>query len=56
MLPHTAGPQVWAEAIRAADHHALGEQARQRAARFTRPRLPDLEALGIYPAANASST
>ncbi|MEU2625261.1 glycosyltransferase family 4 protein [Streptomyces sp. NPDC007157] len=56
VLPHTAGTQAWADAIRTADHHALGELARQRAARFTRPRLPELEFLGIYPAANASST
>lgn len=56
VLPPTAGPQAWADAIHTADHHTLGEQARQRAARFTRPRLPDLEALGIYPAVNATST
>ncbi|MET9964897.1 glycosyltransferase [Streptomyces sp. NPDC006356] len=56
VLPHTAGPQVWAEAIRAAGHETLGEQARQQAAHLARPRLPDLETLGIYPAANASST
>ncbi|WP_327596632.1 glycosyltransferase [Streptomyces chartreusis] len=56
VLPHTAGLRAWADAIRTADHHALGEQARQLAASFTRPRLPDLEFLGIYPAANASST
>ncbi|WP_328582374.1 glycosyltransferase [Streptomyces sp. NBC_00370] len=56
VLPHTAGPRAWANAINAADHHALGQQARGHAARLTRPRLPELEALGIYPAANASST
>ncbi|MFG2943213.1 glycosyltransferase [Streptomyces sp. NPDC048282] len=56
VLPHTAGPQTWADTIRAADHQTLGEQARRQAARLARPRLPDLEALGIYPAANTSST
>ncbi|MFI6696292.1 glycosyltransferase [Streptomyces sp. NPDC050433] len=56
VLPHTAGPPAWANAINAADHHALGKQAQGHAARLTRPRLPELEALGIYPAANASST
>ena len=56
VLPVTAGPQAWAEAIRTGDHHALGEQARQRATALARPRLPDLRNLGIYPAANTSST
>jgi glycosyltransferase involved in cell wall biosynthesis len=56
VLPHTAGAQAWSDAIRTANHHALGEKARQRAAGFTRPRLPDLEALGIYPSVKASST
>ncbi|MHC0433815.1 glycosyltransferase [Streptomyces sp. O3] len=56
VLPHTAEPQVWVEAIRTVDHHVLGELARQHAARLARPRLPDLRSLGIYPAANASST
>lgn len=51
-----AGAEEWVEALRAADHHALGEAARQRATAFTRPRLLDLERLGIYPAANAPST
>ncbi|OIK00192.1 glycosyltransferase [Streptomyces monashensis] len=56
VLPAEAGAKEWAQAIRATDHHTLGEQARRRATAFTRPRLPDLERLGIYPAANASST
>ncbi|MCZ4117922.1 glycosyltransferase [Streptomyces sp. H39-S7] len=56
VLPHTAGPQAWADAIRATDHHALGERARQHAAALACPRLPVLEALGIYPSAKASST
>jgi glycosyltransferase involved in cell wall biosynthesis len=56
VLSAEAGAEEWADAIRAADHHTLGEQARQRATAFTSPRLPDLERLGIYPAANASST
>ncbi|MQY36005.1 hypothetical protein SRB17_40010 [Streptomyces sp. RB17] len=56
VLTAEAGAEEWAEAIRATDHHTLGEQARRRATAFTRPRLPDLERLGIYPAANASST
>lgn len=56
VLPHTAGPQPWADAIHAADHETLGAQARRQAARLARPRLPDLQTLGIYPAANASST
>ncbi|WP_236054231.1 glycosyltransferase [Streptomyces musisoli] len=56
VLPAEAGVEEWAQAIRTADHHPLGEQARRRAMAFTRPRLPDLERLGIYPAANASST
>ncbi|MYX31882.1 glycosyltransferase [Streptomyces sp. SID8381] len=47
VLPAEAGAEGWAEAIRTADHHTLGEQARQRATAFTRPRLPDLERLGI---------
>ncbi len=56
VLPHTAGPGAWADVIGTADHHALGEQARQHAAGFAQPRLPDLEALGIYPSVKASST
>ncbi|WP_237533657.1 glycosyltransferase [Streptomyces sp. SID685] len=56
VLPAEAGTEECAEAIRATDHHTLGEQARRRATALTRPRLPDLERLGIYPAANASST
>ncbi|MFF9508113.1 glycosyltransferase [Streptomyces sp. NPDC014724] len=56
VLPHTAGPRAWANAISAAGHHALGKQAQGHAAHLTRPRLPELEALGIYSAANASST
>ncbi|MEY2241478.1 glycosyltransferase family 4 protein [Streptomyces sp. BF23-18] len=56
VLPRTAGPQAWADAIRAAGHETLGEQARQHATRLARPRLPDLKALGIYPATNAPST
>ncbi|MFJ2176827.1 glycosyltransferase [Streptomyces sp. NPDC087851] len=56
VLPHTAGPHAWADVIRAVDHHTLGEEARQHAAGFARPRLPDLEALGIYPSVKASST
>ncbi|NBE49896.1 glycosyltransferase [Streptomyces boluensis] len=56
VLAHTADPQVWTEAIRTTDHHALGALARQHAARFARPRLPDLRSLGIYRAVNASST
>ncbi|QIB42815.1 glycosyltransferase [Streptomyces aureoverticillatus] len=56
VLPRTAGPQAWVEAIRTVDHHTMGKLAQQHAARFTRPRLPDLTSLGIYPAANASST
>ncbi|WP_329386432.1 glycosyltransferase [Streptomyces sp. NBC_01716] len=56
VLPHTAGPPAWANVINAADHHALGKKAQGHAAHLTRPRLPELEALGIYPAANASST
>ncbi|WP_079193224.1 glycosyltransferase family 4 protein [Streptomyces sp. CB02488] len=56
VLPNTTDPQLWADAIRGADHRAAGEEARQRAAGLTRPRLPDLEALGIYPSANAPST
>lgn len=56
LLPHTAGPRDWANAINSAEHHALGQQAQDQAARLTRPKLPELEALGIYPAANASST
>ncbi|MEV8070854.1 glycosyltransferase [Streptomyces sp. NPDC085995] len=55
-LSAEAGVEEWVEALRAADHHILGEEARQRATAFTRPRLPALERLGIYPAANASST
>ncbi|WP_328763165.1 MULTISPECIES: glycosyltransferase [unclassified Streptomyces] len=47
VLPHTAGPETWARAIREADHQALGTQARQRAAQLTRPCLPELQALGI---------
>ncbi|MGX1851699.1 glycosyltransferase family 4 protein [Streptomyces sp. NPDC055299] len=56
VLPHTADPQTWADTIRTTDHYTLGAQARQHAAEFTRPRLPALEALGIYPSANAAST
>ncbi|MFF3273129.1 glycosyltransferase [Streptomyces chrestomyceticus] len=56
VLPATAGPQEWANAIRTADHHILGQQARQRAEQLARPRLPALESLGIYPSANARST
>ncbi|MFE1959039.1 glycosyltransferase family 4 protein [Streptomyces sp. NPDC059479] len=56
VLPRVAEPQAWADAIRSTDHQSLGEQARQHAARFTQPRLPTLEALGIYPSAKASST
>ncbi|WP_192582795.1 hypothetical protein [Streptomyces triticiradicis] len=56
VLPQMAGPQMWVDAIRTTDHDILGEQARQEATRLARPRLPDLEALGIYPAANAPST
>lgn len=56
VLPAEAGAEDWAHAIRTADHHRLGKQAGRRAATFARPRLPDLERLGIYPAANASST
>ncbi|GAA3078963.1 glycosyltransferase [Streptomyces glomeratus] len=56
VLPSEAGVEEWAEAISTADQHSLGKQARQRATAFTRPRLPDLERIGIYPAANASST
>ncbi|WAZ21302.1 glycosyltransferase [Streptomyces cinnabarinus] len=56
VLSAEASAEEWVEALRAADHHTLGEQARQRATSFTRPCLPDLERLGIYPAANASST
>lgn len=56
VLPTETGTEKWAEAIRTADHHTLRKQARQRATAFTRPRLLELERLGIYPAANASST
>ncbi|MFE7038945.1 glycosyltransferase [Streptomyces atratus] len=56
VLPHTAGPQAWADAINTADNHTLGKRARQHAAAFARPRLPDLQALGIYPSVKASST
>ncbi|MDG4856703.1 glycosyltransferase family 4 protein [Streptomyces sp. T-3] len=56
VLPHTSDPQVWADAIRSTDQHTLGKRAQQHAAQFTGPRLVALEALGIYPAANASST
>lgn len=49
VLPLTADPQTWADAIHATDHHTRGAQARQHAAEFTGPRLPTLEALGIYP-------
>ncbi|MQT03357.1 glycosyltransferase [Streptomyces jumonjinensis] len=47
VLPVTAGPEAWARAIRDVDHEALGERARSRAARFTRPCLPELRELGI---------
>ncbi|MEV6326728.1 glycosyltransferase [Streptomyces sp. NPDC051909] len=47
VLPATAGPETWARAIRGIDHEALGERARTRAARFTRPCLPELRDLGI---------
>lgn len=56
VLPLTADPQTWADAIHATDHHTRGAQARQHAAEFTGPRLPTLEALGIYPSAKAAST
>ncbi|MFJ8085265.1 glycosyltransferase [Streptomyces sp. NPDC096205] len=56
VLPAAADAEEWADAIRTADHRTLGEQGRQRAAVLARPRLPDLEGLGIYPAATASST
>ncbi|MFD4261385.1 glycosyltransferase [Streptomyces sp. NPDC058534] len=56
VLSAEAGAEEWAKAIRGSDHHTLRERARQRAAAFTRPRLPNLERLGIYPATNASST
>lgn len=47
VLPVTAGPEAWARAIRDVDHEALGERARIRASRFTRPCLPELRELGI---------
>jgi glycosyltransferase involved in cell wall biosynthesis len=53
VLPTTAGPEEWANAIRTADHHTLGAQARHHAAALTRPRLPDLQRLGIYPGERA---
>ena len=31
ILPPTAGSQLWADTIRATDHHTLGKQARHRA-------------------------
>lgn len=56
VLAHAEEPQAWVEAIRTVDHHTMDQVARQHAAHFTRPRLPDLMGLGIYPAAKASST
>ncbi|MFI5943739.1 glycosyltransferase family 4 protein [Streptomyces uncialis] len=56
VLPPTADPRAWAHAINTADHRTLGKQAQRHATRFTGPRLPELEALGVYPATNASST
>ncbi|WP_328940945.1 glycosyltransferase [Streptomyces sp. NBC_00250] len=47
VLPVTAGPEVWARAIRALNHETLGRRARRRAVRFTRPCLPELRELGI---------
>ncbi|MEV7279106.1 glycosyltransferase [Streptomyces sp. NPDC093111] len=47
VLPATAGPEAWAQVIRDVDCEALGELARARAARFTRPCLPELRELGI---------
>ncbi|MGW3385610.1 glycosyltransferase [Streptomyces cinereoruber] len=47
VLPATAGPEAWGRAIRDVDREALGERARTRAARFTRPCLPELRDLGI---------
>ncbi|MGW1431860.1 glycosyltransferase [Streptomyces sp. NPDC002431] len=55
-LPPTADPRAWAHAIDTADHRTLGKQAQCHATCFTGPRLPELEALGIYPATNAPST
>ncbi|WP_345942541.1 hypothetical protein [Streptomyces sp. SID486] len=56
VLSAEAGAEEWVAALRAADHHTLGEEARQQATAFGRPPLPDLERLGVYPAANAPST
>ncbi|MDJ0461905.1 glycosyltransferase [Streptomyces sp. H27-C3] len=56
VLPRTADPRAWAHAINTADRQTLGSQAQHHAAGFTGPKLPALEALGIYPATNASST
>ncbi|MBT2677267.1 glycosyltransferase [Streptomyces sp. ISL-14] len=56
VLPAETDPEEWANAIRSADHHALGAKAQYRATALAGPRLPALERLGIYPAANASST
>ncbi|MFB8078577.1 glycosyltransferase [Streptomyces sp. NPDC056013] len=47
VLPAAAGPEAWARAIRSVDHESLGLRAMHRAARFTRPYLPELCALGI---------
>ncbi|WP_107429946.1 glycosyltransferase [Streptomyces sp. CB00316] len=47
VLPPTAGPEAWARAIRDIEPEALGERARTRAARFTRPCLPELRELGF---------
>ncbi|WP_371791567.1 glycosyltransferase [Streptomyces sp. NBC_01471] len=47
VLPGTAHPETWARTIRNADCEALGLRALRRAARFTRPCLPELQELGI---------
>jgi hypothetical protein len=47
VLPSAAGPETWARVIRNADYEALGMRARHRGVRYTRPCLPELQALGI---------
>ncbi|MFJ4972446.1 glycosyltransferase [Streptomyces sp. NPDC088755] len=49
VMPLGAGAGDWAAAIRRARIEDLGERARRYAAQFARPRLPDLEALGMWP-------
>ncbi|MBW5423519.1 glycosyltransferase [Streptomyces sp. BG9H] len=49
LLSGDAGATAWAAAIEAAPDSEMGKRAREHAARFTRPCLPELQAAGVIP-------